>query len=185
LIESKNQNILIITSRADFGGCPEHVFQLINQLKNDFNFFVACPNDYPYYKLYSKLLGTNNIFEIPHRKVNLTLILKLYEFIKKKEIRLIHSHGKGAGIYSRLLFFLTSSPIVHTFHGVHIEKYSKIARVLYLTLEKFFSLFTLKFISVSNSEKDKILKYRIAKASKVVVIPNGVNIPTKTKTNLS
>jgi len=115
LITKEKQDILIITSRADFGGGPEHIFQLINQLINGYNFFIACPKDFPYYERYSQLVGEDNIFEIPHRKINVFSILKLSSFIGKNKIDLIHSHGKGAGIYSRLLFFLTGKPIVGHF----------------------------------------------------------------------
>lgn len=34
-------NILLITVRADFGGGPRHVHQLIEELPSDFNIYVA------------------------------------------------------------------------------------------------------------------------------------------------
>lgn len=178
-------NILIITVRADFGGGPEHIFQLVNQLKNDFNFFFACPKDYPYFELYTKLVGSKNIFTIPHREIRVESLLYLSSFIRKNKIKLIHSHGKGAGIYSRSLFFLSRIPVVHTFHGIHIEQYSSVAKVFYLILERFFSLLTRKFISVSNSEKEKILNNKIVDENKIALIPNGVNIPKNIKSDFS
>ena len=41
-------NILLITVRADFGGGPRHVHQLIDELPSDFNIYVAFPQGKPY-----------------------------------------------------------------------------------------------------------------------------------------
>ena len=41
-------NILLITVRADFGGGPRHVHQLIEELPSDFNIYVAFPQGKPY-----------------------------------------------------------------------------------------------------------------------------------------
>ena len=184
-MQNHKPNILIISSRADFGGGPEHIFQLVYHLQNEFNFFIACPNDYPYYKLYTELVGQDKVFEIPHRKISFSSILNLSSFIKKNKIKLIHSHGKGAGIYSRLLFLLTRKLIVHTFHGVHVEQYAKPAKAFYLFLERFLSGLTTRFISVSNSESEKIIKNKITNTNKITVIPNGVNIQQNIKHNFS
>ena len=39
-------NILLITVRADFGGGPRHVHQLIEELPSDFNIYVAFPTSF-------------------------------------------------------------------------------------------------------------------------------------------
>ena len=39
--------ILLITLRADHGGGPKHVDLLINNLSNEVEIFVACPQDKP------------------------------------------------------------------------------------------------------------------------------------------
>lgn len=169
--------ILIITARADFGGGPEHIFRLIQKLKDNIDFYIACPDDYPYKKKYSELVTGSKIILIPHRKFILKELFKLKKFIKEKEIHLIHSHGKGAGIYSRLLSFLTSVPSVHTFHGIHIGNYNSIQKFIYLLLEKFLSRFTKRFISVSKSEFQKAVNTGITKKSKIVIIENAVLVP--------
>ncbi len=170
-------NILIISSRADFGGGPEHIFRLLKNLQDQFNFFVAAPNDFPYYARYCELAGKENVLVIPHRKFRLFALLKLIRFVKKKKIDIVHSHGKGAGIYSRLIRWIINVKVIHTFHGIHIENYNSLQRSLYLMLERFLAKKTDKFINVSCGENELTKNYHIAPADKLVIIENGVEIP--------
>ena len=128
---TKPVKILFITVRADFGGGPEHVYRLIDILTPEIEAFVACPKDYPYWDRYQKLLGSDHMIEIPHRKFAVLRLVYLLRYVRCKGIELIHSHGKGAGAYGRILAFLTRKPCVHTFHGVHIGKYSEVSKRLY------------------------------------------------------
>lgn len=170
-------NILIVTVRADFGGGPEHIYRLIKSINGRVNFFIACPHDYPYYNLYKEAVGTSNIIEIPHRKFSFTYLFKLYSFARSNGINIIHSHGKGAGIYGRLLSLLTNKKCIHTFHGIHIGNYSSFQKALYLWVERFLSLFTDEFISVSESEAGTVRKLKITQPGKINIIHNGTDIP--------
>lgn len=171
------RRILHITARADFGGGPEHVFRLIEQLQDRCNIFIACPNDYPYFDKFTNLIGNEKSLQIPHRKFKIAALFELIKFIKKHKVEIVHSHGKGAGIYSRLLGLFSKVKVVHTFHGIHIEQYSLLMKNIYLLVEKFLSKFTTKFISVSESEKSKVIKNKIAPSAKIEMINNGVKIP--------
>ncbi|PJA97676.1 MAG: hypothetical protein CO128_11055 [Ignavibacteriales bacterium CG_4_9_14_3_um_filter_30_11] len=176
MIDYKKIKILIITSRADFGGGPKHIYSLVKQLKNKIDFSITCPKDYPYFDLYSELIGSDNIIEIPHRKFTSSTLFSLIKFIKKNKIHIIHSHGKGAGIYSRLLSLFTGTISVHTFHGIHIDEYNSIIKFLYLSVEKILSVFTKRLISVSNSERERVLKLKISNKNKIITIENGVEL---------
>lgn len=179
MIELNKPKIILITSRADFGGGPEHIFNLIKVLKNDIDFFVACPDDYPYWNRYEKILGKDKLFKILHRKINLKIIFSLKDFIKKNKIQFVHSHGKGAGLYSRILNFIYGIPCIHTFHGFHIGEYNFIQKRIYILLEKILAIFTKTFITVSKSEFELISSYKISKIEKIRTINNGVDIPAE------
>ena len=45
-------NILLITVRADFGGGPRHVHQLIEELPSSINIYMAFPQGKPYGNLW-------------------------------------------------------------------------------------------------------------------------------------
>lgn len=177
MLSPQKIKILIITSRADWGGGPRHIYELSKNLKKDFSFYFATPKDYPYFQKFCELVQEENIVEIPHRKFRLHTLFKLLNFIKREKIDIVHSHGKGAGIYSRMIRLFFNIKTIHTFHGIHIGNYNVLQRLFYLKLEKFFSLLTNQFISVSNDETQVILNYHIVKRKKIKVILNGVDIP--------
>lgn len=173
------KKVLFITLRADFGGGPEHLYKLLINLSSNIEFYIAAPNDYPYFGKYSSIVGKNNVIEIPHRQFKLSSLLKLVGFIRNRGIEIIHSHGKGAGVYSRVLILLTGKKCIHTFHGFHIGSYNKLQQGLYIQLEKLFSVFTKRIIAVSKGEMNELLKYKIAPKHKITLITNGVVISKK------
>ncbi|WP_169764364.1 glycosyltransferase [Campylobacter mucosalis] len=169
------EKILLTSLRADHGGGPQHVNSLVENLLIDFEIFVACPNDEPYYAMWKKTQRVKKIFILPHRKFRLKKLLELNKFIKENDIKIVHSHGKGAGIYARLLKIINwHLKIVHTLHGVHVEQYGFLKRNLYITIEKLLSLFTDKFINVSSGEQQLCLNYGIFAKKKSCVIYNGI-----------
>jgi glycosyltransferase involved in cell wall biosynthesis len=169
--------VLAITARADYGGGPEHLFRLVKELQNKVCFFIAAPNDKPYYDRYASLIGIEKMISMPHRKFSFSKLFELSRFVKKQKINLIHSHGKGAGLYGRLLKLLTNVPVVHTFHGLHLDEYSFIVKNLYLYLERILSLLTSKIIAVSVSELQRLVQNKITHSSKVQAIMNGMIMP--------
>lgn len=179
LLPRGNIRVLFLTLRADFGGGPEHLRQLLTHLPKGFTPFVACPQDYPYYARFCQLAGKDNIFILPHRKFNFLVLLRLRSFCRRHKIRLLHSHGKGAGVYARLLSMLTGLPCVHTMHGVHMGEYGKIKKSLYRCYERCMSCFTHSVIAVSRGERALILKESLVPEKKIRLIENGVSLPEK------
>lgn len=171
--------ILMISVRADYGGGPEHMFRLCTVLSNHFRVYVACPKETPYWERFALLIGQDRMIEIPHRRFSLSYLFHLMGFMLASGILIIHSHGKGAGIYGRLLSLFLNRPCVHTFHGIHIDHYNRLFRLLYTNLERFLSSFTARLIAVSHGEYAVIGKLRLCNPQKLVVIENGVDIPTQ------
>ena len=174
-VERLWMKILFITLRADHGGGPKHVDLLINNLSNNIEIFLASPQDKPYYDLWSESKRVKDMFVLPHRKFSAKKLLKLNKFIKDNDVKIIHSHGKGAGIYSRMLKILNPRlKVVHTLHGVHIGEYGFLKKRVYIFLERFLALFTDKFINVSNNENSICLKHGLFKKNKSEIIYNGI-----------
>ena len=171
--------ILLVTSRADHGGGPKHISLLLKYLVDEFDFYIACPKDEPYFNIFSDLVGQGKIIQIPHRAFTFTDLTRLNYVIKKNNINIVHSHGKGAGVYGRLLSRKSKIKCIHTFHGIHIGQYNFISKFLYLRFEKYLSKFTNKFITVSESEKNEVISLNISGLNKISLISNGVEIPGK------
>lgn len=168
--------IIFITVRADFGGGPYHVDILLNNLKDNFDFFIAAPLNEQYGLQWQQLLGKNKFFELPFRSFKVISFFKLMLFIKSNHITLAHSHGKGAGLYSRLLkIFLPKIKVIHTFHGLHIKQYNSLTKSIYILFEKFMSILTDIFINVSFGEQEICLHNKLFNKTKSHVIYNAIN----------
>jgi len=176
---SNKINLLLITLRSDIGGGPFHVDQLIDSLpKNKYNIFIASPNTDPFGSKWQKECN-KNYFQMPHRKFDFSILLKLYQFIRIKNILIIHSHGKGAGIYARIIKFYLRKDIycIHTFHGLHINKKTfGNSALINKYLERTFSSITDCAIFVSNGEQESANKNNI-KYKNSYVIYNGLDGP--------
>ena len=118
--------ILLITARADHGGGPRHILDLLKSFRAPhFVFFIAAPNQEPYFPQFKNL--SHGTLEIPPRSFSVLTLFKLLRFVRLHEVNVVHSHGRGAGLYSRilaLLFYFQQRPtrVLHTFHGIHREK---------------------------------------------------------------
>ena len=171
----EKKKIIYVTVRSDFGGGPYHIDLLINNLKETFNIYVAAPLNEPYGFKWKELLGANKFFELPFRSFNISSLIKLVKFIKINKMDILHAHGKGAGIYGRLVkLFIPGIVVIYTLHGFHILNYKPFLRNLYIFIERLLSRLTNVFINVSKGEQEICLKNKIFKESKSVVIYNAI-----------
>ena len=166
--------ILMITGRADPGGGPEHLYQLAQAVGRDCEVFIATPNEAPYWDRYHQLVGSARIFEIPHRRLSWTILRQLAAWCRLNQIDLVHSHGRAAGAYSRLLARSKNRPCLHTAHGSLQLK--SVRDFVYLFAEVALARRTDHFIAVSNSEAGQ-LRRRLLAGDRLTVIPNGVPLP--------
>lgn len=174
-VNTKQSNILLLTSRSDLGGGTKHVYELAKSLisKHKYNVHIATPSAPPFGQKFREL--TSNIIEIPHRKLSLFYLYRLIRYILSNNIYIVHSHGRGAGVYAKLLSIILKNKIVaiHTFHGVHSPK-SSIGKMITL-LERLTSIFTQQFICVSSDEYLCAMDLKLSKKNNTVIIQNGVD----------
>lgn len=173
----RGQSVMLISSRADYGGGPEQLFQIASSLMRDYRMSVACPRNEPYFPRLESLLGSQAMIEIPYRRFCLRTVIKLWREMGKRKVSLLHSHGKGAGIYSRILSLFSGVSCIHTFHGIHTGEYGVISRALYLLLERTLCFFSRNLVCVSSSELNRAKELRIGSDLSRVLIENGVKIP--------
>lgn len=170
-MNSKIVNVLEISARADRSGGPKHLLDLIQSIKTA---KIQIHGAFPHNQDLSRQLQSNcfKSIHLPSRFFSLNKFIDLFNYCKNNNIDLIHSHGRGAGIYSRLLS-ITRIPVVHTFHGVHNEQ--TLIGQLKVFADRFLKVFTQKFIFVSNDEMSQGLSLKLAYPRKSRVIFNGVD----------
>lgn len=172
------KKILLISVRSDFGGGPKHVNDLFINLSAKYSIFIAAPLENPYGSRWEKELK-EHFFQIPHRKFNLKSLLSLIKYIRKNKIEIIHSHGKGAGVYSRMIkIALPHIRVVHTFHGFTTKQYSSRINKIYYCYEYILSKLTDNFIFNSDGEKQTFISKIQCARQKMRVIYNGIEKKT-------
>ena len=117
----------MISSNADLGGGPKQMFSLGENLNSCFHVFYALPKN----NNYSKYLNSGNFIEISKRKITLKDIFNLIRFIRVNNVDIIHAHGKGAGVLSRITNLFLHKKLIYTFHGIHIECHSYLNNCIY------------------------------------------------------
>lgn len=172
----KAPNVLMISARSDIGGGPSHMWLLVQGLADRADIYAALPDDGIFFKKLSGVIGDERVFTIPRQRFTLKALWGLRGFCKRSRIELIHSHGKGAGLYSRFLGFALGVPVIHTLHGYHDGRYAPLLKRGYALWETLAGFVTNKIICVSASEA-LLFKSKVSVPSdKLVVIPNGTAV---------
>ena len=176
-------HVLMISARGDYGGGPEHLYQLVKGLiaNASIRVSVAIPKDKPYWQRFQQLQKVT-LIDIPHRQFQCAAIKRIKRFIRQEQVNIVHTHGKGAGAYGFVLSWLVRRQFVHTPHGIHIEHYGLFRRWVYRYYENQFSRRLAYVIHVSYGEQKlakQALLWRYAAACRVIL--NGVAKPVKIK----
>lgn len=166
--------VLHITASSMIGGGPEHVWQLVRHLPTYIVSFIAAPDCTPYGPRFANTVGNERLFTLPQRQFTLRALCGLVRFVRQHRIDIIHSHGRGAGVYGRTVALLTRTSSVHTFHGIHLP-HRPLARRAYLVLERMLCMVSHTCIAVSDGEAEQVRHLDLG-VRNLVVIPNGVEI---------
>lgn len=163
---------LLVTTSP--GGGPKQVYDLVRHLpKEEFQFVVAGPCDGVFFERFEEL-GVR-VEELPIRRLGVGHLLSTIRLIRALRIQVVHTHGKGPGLYGRLAAWWTGVPAVHTFHGIHFSGYSRLGQRLYLALERRLCRLTQAIINVSASQEAEGLSLRLFRPSQSAVVVNGID----------
>lgn len=150
------------------------MLDLVEGLRRDrFAPLVVMPNDGPYFAQ-CRALGVR-VLDLSVRGFQPATLAAMIRAIRQERVALVHSHGKGAGLYGRIAAALTRTPVVHSFQGLHYRHHGRLVRRTYLGLERLLARLTTRFIHVSRSEMEEALALGVSNASRAVVIPNAVD----------
>ena len=168
------QKIAYVNGTTLLGGGPEHLYQLIKQLNHqEWEVVVCTRNDGPYWSRF-RSLGINT-YDLALRELSLSPLFGLFHILRKERPTLIHTHGKGPGLYGRLIGKILNIPVVHTFHGFHYETLPTLTRWLHLLADNLLSIITNQHIFVSMGEKKRAQVIRSLNEDNSIVIHNGVD----------
>jgi len=156
------------------GGGPEHIFQLIKRLnQNEWEVAICTLKDGLYWEKFKSL--KIKTYNLALRIISLKTVCKFFLILRKEKPDLIHTHGKGPGLYGRLIGSFLNIPVIHTFHGFHYQDIPFPTRWFHLAVETFLSLFTDQHIFVSTGEKNRARVLKFLDEENSTVIHNGVD----------
>lgn len=170
---------LLVTTSP--GGGPKHVYDLVRHLPRDeFEVVVAAPRDGVFFERFRDLDVT--LVELPLSRLGVRHLPLTVRLCRACGIDIVHTHGKGPGLYGRLAARGLGIPAVHTFHGIHYSNYGWLSQRLYLALERWLSAMTHTVINVSRSQEAEGLALRLFRSEQSVVVINGIDIEEMDRT---
>ncbi len=176
--------VLMITVRADHGGGPRQIQLLLRHLSREIEPYIACPDDPPYRSRFEQLIG-GDVYSIPHRRFALRFAIGLAAYIRTRDIDVIHTHGKGAGVYGRVASLFTGKPCLHTPHGLHVDGYRPFQRCLYRAYENLSARWVKGIVFVSEDERTASRNFGLWNGLPQWVVSNGVeDVSTEYKESL-
>ncbi|MBB6186540.1 glycosyltransferase involved in cell wall biosynthesis [Rhodanobacter sp. MP7CTX1] len=150
---------------------------LLRALPETVDAFVACPTEPPYGERFH-VLTQGRVFSLPHRRFSLVSAVKLVAYARKQRVDLIHTHGKGAGLYGRIVAALTRKPCLHTPHGIHVAQYGIFAKWAYRLYENASARWVDRLVFVSAEEQNSAQNEGLWLRTASSVIVNGVDVVT-------
>jgi glycosyltransferase involved in cell wall biosynthesis len=170
----KMTHICHISGTTSLGGGPEHLFQLLKHCDKDhFSSIICTRQDGPYWKKFQQLGIPLHPFTL--RELSLSSFISLYRFLKTKRPQLIHTHGKGPGLYGRIIGKILGIPTIHTFHGFHYDDIQPLKRSLHLLIEDILCRLTDHHVFVGKTEKKRAGIISSLNEKNSSVIHNGVD----------
>ena len=164
-------HLLVTTSP---GGGPKHVHDLARHLPGEFEALVAAPRDGIFFDRFREL-GLTTV-ELPLSRLGVWPVQLAIRLIKRHAVDIVHTHGKGPGLYGRIAATALGVPAVHTLHGIHYGGYSRAGRGLYLGLERQLSRMSRVIINVSASQETEGLGLGLFATRQSAVVVNGVDL---------
>ena len=156
------------------GGGPEHISQLLKRLnENEWEIVICTSKDGLYWGKFNSL-GIKT-YNLALRILSIKTACKLFLILRKERPDLIHTHGKGPGLYGRIISCFLKIPTIHTFHGFHYKDLPVFTRWFHLAVEAFLCLLTDQHIFVSTGENNRARVLKFLDEENSTVIHNGVD----------
>jgi len=177
-------NLLFIVTKLELGGAQKQLLSLIQCLKEtrEFNIFLFTSKEglllKDALKIESLTLRKSSCLV---RAINpfkdLMAVFEIYRFIKKNNIKIVHTHSSKAGILGRFAAKLAGAKcVIHTVHGWPFHGYQPwFCRGLYLHLEKQSARFTDKIVVVSQADQEMGLRHSVGKGNQYQLIRYGID----------
>ena len=167
--------VLEVVTSTDAGGGPSQVLSLVSRLRNHgFAPVVAGPAGGTLVTVFRD--AGVEVIDVPTDRLAPGAIGRLVRVMRARGFRLVHTHGKGAGLHGRLAARAVGIPAVHTYHGIQCEGYAAPRRAMSLALERALARLTAAVVCVAAAEHAEATRLGVLSSGRARVVPNGVDI---------
>ena len=167
--------LAIISGTTLPGGGPRHIYSLLEKMdRTEWDIIVCTCKDGSYWDKLTALGITP--YNLVLRQLSFITFIELFKILRKEKPDLIHTHGKGPGVYGRLLGWILRIPVVHTFHGFQYKLLPVLNKWFYILVENILTLLTHHHIFVGKGEKGKSKVLKFLNDSNSSVINNGIDL---------
>jgi glycosyltransferase involved in cell wall biosynthesis len=162
--------VLELLVSTELGGGPAHVLGLVEGLpREEFALTVAGPGGGPHE---ARFRAAGVTFEpVAADRLSPAVLVRVLAIARRHRVQVVHSHGKGAGLYGRITARLVGAAALHTFHGIHHEAYPR----LYLVLERALARASHAVVHVSESQARAAIPLGLAPPGRTRVVVNGID----------
>lgn len=176
-------NLLYVITKLELGGAQKQLLTIVSALDTKkLNVYIYTSSEGFLLEEFKSLKNITIVLSKSLiRNINLLKdfleLFKIYHFIKKHKIDIVHTHSSKAGILGRFAAGLAGVKcIIHTVHGWSFNDCQPfLARFFFIVLERLAAFFSQKLIVVSLYDKQKGLSNRIGSEKQYVLISYGIN----------
>jgi glycosyltransferase involved in cell wall biosynthesis len=158
------------------GGGQAIPYLLVKSLKQNFPLVkhtVVLPENGIYVQRFQEL--DIPVICFPLNRVSPLRLFSILKLFNQLDPDIIHSHGRGAGIYTRILpKIILHKKVIHTYHGFHVPE-NIFLKIIFILIERIQMPGTSLTIAVSGSEKREIEKLISLTDKHVVHISNIID----------
>jgi len=162
-----------------YGGGKRGFLQIMTHLdKSKFDFYACCALNSEQEKTLQEMNGKIVKNDIQNENIWFAL-QKLVRFLKREDIDIIHSQGPRADVFARIAPMLIGRKvkIINTAQML-VDGYdvNRIRKTVYCTIDRLTERVADKFIVVSNSLKEQLIKKHFISEAKISKIYNGIEL---------
>jgi glycosyltransferase involved in cell wall biosynthesis len=179
---SRKLRLLVVVTRLDVGGVPEHIVILLGHLAATYDVTVACRDVISPHRIRLERAGVRieliDFARLPNPIRDLRALFQLAAFIRREHFDIVHSHMSKGALIGGLAARLSNVPLVlntaHNFGALALP--NPVLRNVFRWYDRMLFAITLdQLVTVSKCQRDQIIAEGVIRADKVTTIWNGID----------
>jgi glycosyltransferase involved in cell wall biosynthesis len=166
--------VLLLVTLAETGGAQAYVAALAEALSREYDVMVAAHGE-GFLARAPGYVPLRHLRRPLHPLHDALALVELYRLFRRERPLVVHANSSKAGVLGRLAAFAARVPVrFFTVHGWAFKAHGGIVSKAYLWADRLMSPLTTTTICVAHGERAAGLRAHTCRASRTVVIHNGV-----------